>query len=572
MLLLGICAWQLMLAQEPLTLNVISSDSAQTTLNKYKYKQKSSDLNEATLIVSELIQTLHGDGYLLARKEKVIQSQAQVNFFIYIGPLFDWLQLKPGNLSPLFLRKAAYKEGNFKGRNFSYKELSKLEQSILTYAENNGYPFAALTYDSLEIIENEFSASLNLDLGPLIKYDSIRLKGEVLKRPFAESYLGIQQGAPFDMGKVVASVNRLNALPFARLQGAPQISYQNEEAIVTYELAARKINTIDGIIGFLPRSGSGNGLLITGQFDMELFNPFQSGKHIGIHWRSPSAQSQMLNMQYAHLNFLRSPVSVAAEFEFLKQDTTFSKLNFDIDLDIALGANSSLAVFTELMESNLLSTSQYRNATVLPDFADISNTLYGLSFSLFGLDDPLLPRTGRALTLKAGLGNKKVKRNLDLPAELYDGVQFNSVQYQFDISVEQYLFIRRQWNLKLAAQGGWIENNNLFKNDAYRLGGLNTIRGFDENYYFATRFAKATVENRWFFDTNSFLLLFADFGYLDAFLEESNQEGFLGFGTGISFETNRGIFNFIYALGTSPSVGPIDLNRSKIHFGYTTRF
>lgn len=559
-------------AQDQLTLVIGPSDNSENILNKYKYKQKVADKNEAELIVKDLITALHNDGYLLAQIDQKRSTDVQLSYLISIGPPFEWLALKPGNLDPLLIRKVAYREGNFAKRRFNYKELAKLENSILNYAENNGYPFASLSYDSLIIEENEISASLNLDLGPLIKYDSIRVQGDVLKRPFMESYLGIQQGQPFEIDKVEASVQRLNSLPYARLQKAPSISYQNEEATISYELSPRRVNTIDGIIGFLPRSGSNNGLLITGQFDMELFNPFQSGKHIGIHWRSPSEQSQMLNMVYEHPNFLRSPVSVAAEFEFLKQDTTFSKLNFDINVDLLIGANNRLAIFTEFIESNLLSTSQYQNATELPEFADISNTLYGLSFSSMALDDPLLPRLGNAFRFRAGLGNKSVKRNLDLPPELYEGIDFNSVQYQFDLRFEQYLLVRNRWGMKLKADGGWLENKNLFRNDAYRLGGLNSIRGFDENYYFATRFAKATFENRLFFDENSYLMFFADFGYLQAFLQESNEEAFLGFGTGISFETGRGIFNLIYALGTSASVGPVDLRRSKIHFGYTTRF
>ncbi len=559
-------------AQNGFELKVSVTDESQSILNKYKYQNKLNELSEAQLIINNLIREIHNDGYLLARIESEEVVENQINYSISIGPPFEWMQLSAGNLDPLLLRKVAYREGNFSQRRFNYRELSKLENSILNYAENNGYPFASLSYDSLQIEDNQISSSLNLDLGPLIVYDSLDVKGDVIKRTFLESYLGIRPGEPYEMDRVEGSIQRINSLPYLRLIGRPEISYQNEEASISYEFEKRRINTIDGIIGFLPNSGSNNGLLITGQFDMELYNPFLTGKHIGIHWRSPSEQSQMLQMLYEHPHIFRSPVSFAADFNFLKQDTTFSKLNFNVDVDLQVGAAGRIAVFTEFIESNLLSTSQYEDATELPEFADISNALYGLSFTNQTWDDPIFPTRGRYLFIAAGLGNKTIDRNIDLPDEVYEGVDFESVQYRFDLNVQQFFNPRPRWNMKWAIDGGWLENDNLFRNDAYRLGGLNSIRGFDENFYFATRYIKSTFENRYFIDSSSYLLLFADFGYLDGFTASESSEGFIGFGTGISFDTGRGIFNLVYALGTSNSVGALDFNRSKIHFGFTTRF
>ena len=53
------------------------------------------------------------------------------------------------------------------------------------------------------------------------------------------------------MDRVQGSVQRINSLPYLRLVGSPEISYQNKEASIIYEFHKRKI-TIDGIIGFLP--------------------------------------------------------------------------------------------------------------------------------------------------------------------------------------------------------------------------------------------------------------------------------------------------------------------------------
>jgi outer membrane protein assembly factor BamA len=394
----------------------------------------------------------------------------------------------------------------------------------------------------------------------------------VLKRPFLESYLGLSTGDAYDEFKVERTVQQITSMPYVRLKEAPSISFQNEEATLYFDLEKRRINRIDGVIGFLPSSASDNGLLITGQFDMDLYNPFLSGKHIGIHWRSPQEQSQTLNMQYAHPNFFRTPISFQADFNFLKQDTTFTRIDFRIDVDVKVGRASQIAVFTDAMSSNLLSTSQYEDATSLPAVADIDNRLYGLSFRLNELDDPLLPKRGTLLALSGGLGNKNINPIPTVPSDLYEGVQLKSVQSRYDLILAHYFYLKPRWNIKLNIHGGWIENENLFLNDAYRIGGLNTIRGFDENFFYASKFVINTLENRFYFESNSYLSLFSDFGLMDNLASDDNRELFLGMGAGVSFATERGIFNLVYALGTTESTGSIDFNRSKIHFGFTTRF
>lgn len=559
-------------AQEIIELRVRSQDKSEDILNRYKFKQKHLDSLSAMRTAQGLVVALHNDGYLLATLHRSELNQGILTVWIEVGPLFERLALRPGNVDPFLLKKISYRKYGNGRSHFSYQNLAKLENDLLRYAERNGHPFASLRYDSLEILSGEISAALNLDLGPRITFDSVRLDGNVLKRSFLESHLGLQMADLYDEQKVERTVTILAAMPYLRLTKAPELSFQNEEATLYLELEKRRINRIDGVIGFLPRSGSNNGLLVTGQFDMDLYNPFLTGKYIGIHWTSPQEKSQVLNMIYDHPNVLKSPLSFRGEFDFLKQDTTFTKLDFRADLDIRLGNGSSLAVFTTITSSNLLATGQFTDALSLPAFADIDQNLYGLAFRLNQLDDPLLPKEGLRFSMSAGLGNKHINPIAALSNELYQGVDLRSVQYQIDLQSSYYTNLKERWNLKLDLRGGFIDNKNLFVNDAYRIGGLNTIRGFDENFFFATKYISSIIENRFYFESNSYLSLFADFGVLENIVQEKRTEGFLGFGTGISFETQRGIFNLVYALGTSQSVGPIDVNRSKIHFGFTTRF
>ncbi|MBO3698883.1 BamA/TamA family outer membrane protein [Roseivirga sp. E12] len=563
-------------AQKEIELSIKSSPEHQQLIRKYKYSQNHSDSLSAIQTIQSLVNQLHIDGYLLATYDSIVILNDQMTVFLDPGSPFEWLSLSAGNIARDVLRKSGFKESRFEGKRFNLNAIRKIEGSMLSYAERNGYPFASLKYDSLRIDANQLNATLNLDLGPLIRFDSVHVVGsKVLKSRFATAYLGIHMGDPYDQVVVDGIVSKLRRLRYMRLSKSPALSFQNSEAKVTLDLEKRPINTIDGIIGFLPNTSRDNGLLITGQFDLELYNPFATGKKIGLHWRRLSEETQSISIEYDHPNIFRSPLSVETDFEFLKQDTTFTRRDFRIDFSFNLGANSALSFFTDFRNTDLLATSQFANATSLPDIVDFGLTRYGLSLNLDRLDNAFLPRRGLHLKLSASVGNKTIDQNIDLPSEVYQGVDLKTLQYQYDLQFSNYLPLGQRMVLYSELNGGFLSNDQLFQNDAYRLGGLNTIRGFSENFFFATAYAYSTVESRVFFDQSSYLSLFTDIGFIRSDIVDrvgDKNEFALGLGAGINFSTNNGIFNFVYALSTSESSGGLNFNQSKIHFGFTTRF
>ena len=387
--------------------------------------------------------------------------------------------------------------------------------------------------------------------------------------------MGIRLGNRYDQRLVDAVVPKLRKLPYLKLSKPPILTFQNSEAKVLLEVEKRRVNSIDGIIGFLPNSSRDRGLLLTGQFDLELFNPFTSGKHIGIHWRRLREETQTLELQYDHPNLFGSAISLESDFNFLKQDSTFNRRVLGFDLSIDLGMNSSFGLITSFTNTDLIATSQFQNSNLLPDILDFKLTRYGLRYGLNTLDDVVLPRTGQRIELIASVGNKVIKENAELSNELYSNLDMKTLQYQYDLDIEQYLVLGSKTTFFSSLHLGWLSSPNLFQNDVYRIGGLKSIRGFNEASFFATRFAYTNLESRFYLDESSYLLLFSDFGYIEErFVRQENEDAnwALGFGTGISFATNTGIFNFVYALGTSNSTGAINFSQSKIHFGFTTRF
>jgi hemolysin activation/secretion protein len=117
-----------------------------------------------------------------------------------------------------------------------------------------------------------------------------------------------------------------------------------------------------------------------------------------------------------------------------------------------------------------------------------------------------------------------------------------------------------------------MRSENLFESEAYRIGGLKTLRGFDEESIYATMFGIGTIEYRFLLDPNSFIFAFFDGAYYEnTSTNKSISDRPFGFGLGISFFTKIGVFSLNYALGKQFD-NPIDFRAGKIHFGVVSYF
>ena len=174
--------------------------------------------------------------------------------------------------------------------------------------------------------------------------------------------------------------------------------------------------------------------------------------------------------------------------------------------------------------------------------------------------------------MAGAIGSKTLKENADINPELYEGVALNSTLYRLQLNADFFIPVFRKSTLLLANKSGFLENKNLFENELYRIGGLKTLRGFDEESIAASVYAIFSLEFRYLFDLNSYLHFFVD----GAYYEQPTSLAYIsdwpyGFGAGVNFETRAGIFSLTYALGQREGQ-PLQFKSAKIHFGLTAIF
>lgn len=337
-------------------------------------------------------------------------------------------------------------------------------------------------------------------------------------------------------------------------------------------LQNKKASSFNGIIGFLPNNETSGKLLITGEANLRLKNAIGKGETIIAEWRRLQNLTQSLNIQLAWPFILNSRIGADGQLGLYKRDTTFLNVSTGLGIQYLMKGTDYLKVFFENKRSSLLSTRGLENLLTLPDYADTRTGQYGLELSLTRLDYRLNPRKGYRLLMRVGAGNRIIERNPGLNAQIYDGLLLKTIQYNGYLDADVFFPIRSRSVFTSGLLAGLVGGPSIFENELQRIGGNNTLRGFDEESIFSSAYSILNLEYRYLLEENSFLFLFLNGAYYENTAVNRNVHDLpYGLGAGLSFETKAGIFSISYALG-SQFGNPPETRNAKVHFGITSLF
>lgn len=557
--------------------------SLDVVINYYKDQSKSKiSFPEETLkvdslqlkeIVDQRVYSLYNLGFLSATNNLIFHPERKVEVQFITNQAFELGRLSQGNVSEEILNKIGFDSRTFVNKPFSHQRIVKLLHSILDYAENHGYPFASVRLDSIGISNNEIEAWLNYQSGPMIVFDSLIIEGyNKVKSKYLMTHLGIYSGEPYEEKLISEIPNKMKLLSFVGLSEAPRTIISDGKCNVYLTLNQNKVSKLDGILGVLPNQNEGGSVLITGQLNLDLYNLFSSGKRLAIEWQSYNANSQLLDALYFHPNLFRTPINIQGDVYLLKQDTTFINRDFALELSLLAKNSSKIGFRTELISSRLISTYGYEDATELPANTDYNLNYYGLNYGITRFNNINLPTRGWAAFLDGSIGQKKIIKNPVFNDDVYKDVSANSIQYKLTGEVDKFWGIYKNILLRSRLRGGFLDGDNLFQSDLFRIGGLRSLRGFVENQFFTSSYGLVNLELRAMFSKETYFMLFFDQSALADELDVQKEIQFpFGAGAGFSFSTNAGIFNFVVAMGKSINQ-PFGFEYSKIHFGYISRF
>ena len=555
------------------TFSVISSDKIDF-LSEKKITDRVSGLKQAEIEMKNLMTKLRSEGYLLASCDSIVVDTGlnTISAKIFIGEQFKFATLRKGNVNVEVLSEIRFNEKIYAGKNFNPNQVSLLMNRLLSWYEDHGYPFVKVSLDSVLIKGKEIDACLHLEKNRVVVLDSILVQGGwEISRTFLFRYLGLWPGDLYNETAIRGISGKLKQLAFVTETKPVMLKLTDRTNKIILFAKNRNASQFDGIIGLLP-SATGK-TVFTGDAKIKLQNAvFRSGEIIELNWRRLQSETQDLKTRFIYSFPFGLPSGVDHSFKLYKKDTTFLDVLNNLGIQYYLSGLNGVKAFYRQRNSSILSTSQFTQLTTLPEFADITTRSYGLGIFYEKLDYKLNPRKGVSLQLNISAGGRNIRKNPKLNEVVYSGLALRSDQYQGELELVSFLPVKKNATLKFGLQGGFVESNQLFRNELFRVGGLKTLRGFDEESLFVSTFCIGTLEYRFLFEQNSALFLFGDVCWYERNLKNNYATDLpIGVGAGINFETKAGIFSLNYALGNQYGNG-FDFRSGKIHFGIVNAF
>lgn len=448
---------------------------------------------------------------------------------------------------------------------FRGKKLPRFLSGRLKEFANNGYPFASIYLDSTRLSDRTLTGKLMISPGPEIRYDSAYFfETPKTNRSYIFQLLDIVPGELFsekDYGLVGQKIERSSFLSLGR---PTDLSFKDNQAKVFLDVQEFTSSSFQGVLG-LQQVQAGKTVAV-GSIDLDLQNLFRSGKEFQLHWERFSEESQSLNLFYKHPFFLESKLAPSFRFDLLKQDTTFITRKTGLGLHTFISPRTELFLEFERTNGTLLSTDL--ESIAQSGLADFTRNTYGLQLSKGRASSLGVLKEGIVWNGAISAGRKNVDRNLNLPDSYYDTIQTETNFYRFEASINYQKRLLKRQAFFHRIESGFLQNDELLTNELYRLGGLNSMRGFNEKSIFAERYLLSRAEFRSFFENNSFAYVFYD-QLIYSSRNISDQP--FGLGLGFALATSAGQFSFALAVGDS-DVQAISFSTMKIHFGYVSKF
>ncbi len=548
-----------------------TSNDNNTSVKKYfktSYKDSLSIYKDIAAFKNEMI----SKSYLLASVDSVVFDSTNVKVYFYKGNKYVWKDFSFTGIDDYVKRKLNLNKKKTRNKPLNITKLNSNIENLLEYYENNGYPFAEISMNNVNIDDDGVSANLEIKKNDLIRIDSIVIKGNAnISKYYINKHIGIEPGDLYNDKKIRLIENKINELPFLKQIRNYELGFKNKKSKIYLYLDNKRANRFNGIVGVVPADKTTGKLLLTGELRLFLINSFKNGESISFNWKKLESTSQNLDVRFSYPFLFKKPVGTDITFSLLKQDTLYVNVNSNAGILFMIDATNFIKGYIENKSSSLLSTAGFEHITVLPAFADVKTTLYGTGIFFENLDYKYNPRKGVSVLVNIGAGTKHIKKNDKINPDVYKDMEMNTRQIEGRADLSLYFPVSVRNIIKIRNISGFMSSSTLFENELFRIGGLRTIRGFDEESIYASSYSVLSVEFRFLLEKNSSLYAFCDGGFYEQKLNDYLSDTPYGFGAGIDFDTKAGIFTVSYAVGKQFN-NPIDLKSAKIHFGFANRF
>jgi len=424
---------------------------------------------------------------------------------------------------------------------------------IIAHFENAGASFTTASLQNLSQKENKLVAQLHLNITSKRTIDAIVVKGyDEFPKKYLNRSLKIKYDTPFNTNTLISVDQLINTIPFVSQIKKPEVLFTKDSTTLFLYLKKKPTSNFDGIIGF-SNNKNNNNLVFNGYLDLQLNNVLNKGESFGVNWVNNGYDYQTLKINLNAPYIFNSNITPSSEFSIFKQDSTYTNTKSQFKLAYTLNQQHEINAILNQENSNLTSLSSTVNG--IEAFKK-----YFLGFSYTFKEYSAVQKdnnTDLFISIAYLTGNRTIENIKSNQSK----IQF-IIEYLYDLNYKNSFFIKNSTEL--------IDASNLLQNELFKIGGINSIRGFNEQSILTSKYTISNFEYHYKINETSHLYTITDVAFIkDTSVNSTNN--LYSFGLGYYFRTNYSIINISYALGKSDQV-PFNFSDSKIHLKITYPF
>ncbi|MBF1998728.1 hypothetical protein H0I59_10135, partial [Flavobacterium psychrophilum] len=143
-------------------------------------------------------------------------------------------------------------------------------------------------------------------------------------------------------------------------------------------------------------------------------------------------------------------------------------------------------------------------------------------------------------------------------------------QFFSTLNLSHNFYLNKKNIVNIRSLNYYLNSDSYVINELQRFGGINSIRGFSENSLQGNALSLVLTEYRYIANSNIYIHSIIDYGYYQD--KSSNiSKTLVGLGFGLGLLTKNGLFNLIYANGSTKEQA-IKLPNSIVHVSFKAKF
>ncbi len=546
-----------------LTLNIEAEKEISKTINsKISPKTSHSNYSDLEKESRRILNVFQKNGFIDSRlisitnKKPKDTNEKNINYTAtyFLGQKFSTIEIffDKENFSKKEISNFT-NETNNKSFTIPITEVENILEKINKIKTEKGNAFSQTYLTDFKKSKNKLSAQLITKESKTRTIDSIIIKGyEKFPRSYIKYASGIKKGTLFNRTKIDKANNAIEALPFASNIKSPEILFKDKKTSLYLYLEKQKSNNFDGIIGFSTNETT-NKIDFNGYLDLQLINNLNYGESFILKYKADGDEQKTFSVLTTLPYLFKSPAGLNLGLTIFKQAENFSTTSQLAGVQYQINANSTL-LLNYLSTNSTVLTEEENTPLDIEDFQKNELSL-GSKWKYFQTDE-LFPIKS-SLDIAIGYGSKKT--NL-----------VNEKQLRLELNASYILNLNNQNSIYLANKSGLLSSDTYLSNELYRIGGINNIRGFNENAIEASLYTLLITEYRYKLNNSLYLNSIIDLGHLEN-KTTKNTNSLYSFGLGTGFFTKTGLLKFSLANGKINDQ-KFNLNDLKIHLSLISIF